>query len=1257
VFSERLVTTRRTLHAVSFALVLCLLRVPIAAAELRTTQPDEFFTSRFRELEKELTANIATPRAAATLYRLASLTDELPDLAALADLFARTASHPKASGDVKQLARAMLVNVRLAQGRADAAEAELQGLAFAREGWVIGGFDNEGGTGHKALFGPEQNGLDLKATYQGKEREISWRRLPALGPNGRIPVADLVRPTKNVSFYFLTSLEAPGADRAVLHFGTSGATKLWLNGQLIAEDADDHPARLDQRSLAVPLRKGSNTVLLKVSTLDEVPAVYLRASAMDGSALAKAKFVAPSPESLTSSAGSVTLAREVTPALQAAAYPDLTSQLAKLVEKSPKDAALREDYAMLLDERRPFDSKVQKARREQEVAAKLSPKNALTQSRLARLIEDDHNLRRQAFDAALSADPKFAPARTQLARHYLDRGLVRRGYDEAVRAAADMPGYVPGQLGLSSAMSTMGLEARARRLELQLAEQFPQSPSAQLAAARSERTLGRYPEALARYLKVIELRSNHMQARAELSSMLLDSGDLEGALAQLEASRASVPTSTALGLRIADLMSNNGRAKDALALYDRLQEVAPDDETILEARGQHQLRQGDTRAALADFSKAIAIKPQNPRLRELMRAVQPQDNFARPYLRDAVALAKANVHRMVSPDEDTLVLAQVVVTRVYPNGLSSVTRQLVAKAVTDRGVESLRGHGVYYSPGEKEVKVEASRVIKRDGSIVEAKSENDQQISDSYSGMYFDRRQRTVVFPTLEKGDVVEFTYREDDVSQQNMFADYFGDVEYLQGTSSRLDTEFVLIAPPERTFYWNEPTLPNVKQTRTTDKEGRQVLRWQATDVPRIDPEPKMPGWANVAAYLHVSTFKEWDDVAKFWWGLVKEQLHVTPEVAQAAEEAVAGVPSSDVNGRVRAVYNYVVTKTRYVGLEFGIHGFKPYKVDRILARRFGDCKDKASLMYAMLSHLGIDSRLVLLRMRHLGQLDPKPASLAVFNHAILYVPSLNLYLDGTAEFSGSSELPGSDQGAQVLVIESEGKVPSKLALTPVSVPAENVTSSQVRIALASDGSASMDGKNVIRGVAAQGYRRAYESETGRKERFEQNYSRSYPGAKVGTFEMSEPRAIEKPVETKYALSVPRLGRVEGGNLLFSPLGEPWRFAESNAPLSKRQYTVELGAPWRNEFSYDVALPAGYAVVDAPVQVEKTSPFGSYQYVMKPSPTGITVSGHIAFTVSQVTPDQYGAFRSFLEEVDRTFSRRFRLSQATASITSEAAR
>src|SRR3954463_14598607 len=168
------------------------------------------------------------------------------------------------------------------------------------------------------------------------------------------------------------------------------------------------------------------------------------------------------------------------------------------------------------------------------------------------------------------------------------------------------------------------------------------------------------------------------------------------------------------------------------------------------------------------------------------------------------------------------------------------------------------------------------------------------------------------------------------------------------------------------------------------------------------------------------------------------------------------------------------------------GVMGVGPFFLERHLTRRFGDCKDKASLMHAMLESIGIDSRLVLLRTRRMGNLDRGPASLAIFDHAILYVPKYDLYLDGTAEFHGSRELPGDDRGADALVIEPDGKG-AKLRRVPEGKASDNFDETRVRVALEADGSASIDLTARTSGPFTAELRRTFESPDERSHRAEE--------------------------------------------------------------------------------------------------------------------------------------------------------------------------
>ncbi len=120
------------------------------------------------------------------------------------------------------------------------------------------------------------------------------------------------------------------------------------------------------------------------------------------------------------------------------------------------------------------------------------------------------------------------------------------------------------------------------------------------------------------------------------------------------------------------------------------------------------------------------------------------------------------------------------------------------------------------------------------------------------------------------------------------------------------------------------------------------------------------MPGWAEVV-YRRCTCppTRRGTQVGRYWWGLVRDQLDAQRRAEEDGGEAAEGRgPQGRRRKVVAAIYDFVVTNTRYVALEFGIHGYKPYRVDRVLARRFGDCKDKASLIVAMLKVAGVDAR-----------------------------------------------------------------------------------------------------------------------------------------------------------------------------------------------------------------------------------------------------------------------------------------------------------
>jgi cellulose synthase operon protein C len=1208
-------------------LVALALLLPLAAL----AEPGD---DRAAALSGRLLGESRSARALPDLFRLYELREEVTDLTAFARIFDRVAADRSARADVRAAALELRAQLAVARGQLAQARAIVDRAAPVRTWAVIGPFENDGRTGLRAVYGPEKDGYHRAATYPGKGHEVSWRSLaPQLFPLGYVDLSAAIWPAHDSTVYAATAIRSPGARTAVLHLGASGATRVWVNGKLVREDTAVHPSRWDQGAFPVELRAGDNAVLVKVAHGVGKPGFSLRICDADDEPLPELARSARVPGDDKAALAGV---QEAPARRPAAKIPDTLGELREAARLHPEDARAQEDLAIVLAWRRPDDDGERLALHAQERASEAAPGDAEIELRLSRYEDRDGNRRRAALERALARSPDEASVLEALASQRLEHGDAWAAVRFAERARLAAPDQLQPMLTLARADEAVGLTARASLLRLEAGRRHPARAEARTAAAAAQRRLGRGPESEAELRAALAVRFDDAEARGDLTALLLDRGDLDGALRLMGDSIALDPASPYTRMRAAELLSQNGRSAEADRAYAELLDLAPDRPDVHEAAGKHRLRQHDDTAALASFSKALALKPQNPTLRELMRTVRPEEQYAAPYLYDATALAKAPSS---AAGDDVEILADLTVTRVFANGLSSRTRQLVLRALNQRGVDQSRWQSVQYSPDRQVVRIERARIVRKDGTVVESRSDGERNVSEPWYAMYYDLRSRVVGFPQLEPGDVIELVHRVDD-SGTNFFADYFGDFQYLQGYARKGIADYVLLGPPGRTFYTTATPLPRLSHTQGKLADGGTWQRWTARDVARVVPEPAMPGSSDLLAYVHVSTYKDWESVARFYWGLVKDQLRVTDEVRSAAAEAVQGIAPGDEQARIRAVYDYVVSRTRYVALEFGIHSFKPYPVETVLTRRFGDCKDKASLMHAMLEALGIDSRLVLLRTRRMGNLGAAPASLAVFDHAILYVPKYELYLDGTAEFHGSGELPPDDRGAEALVVEPDG-TGSRIRRTPDARPADNVDETRAKLAVRADGSATLDFTASARGPWTAELRRTFESPDERRARAEEQLARAaFPGVRVTAVEVSDPHDIESPFTARFQANAPAFATLSSGRLRFSPFGQQRSYVESYAQLSRRTLPQRLAAPQRLTVSAEIELPRGWSAA-VPDDASGEAPQGTWSVKYARDAERITANLALEIAGGVVTPQEYPAFRSFLAKLDRTLLRK----------------
>ncbi|MFO0609873.1 MAG: DUF3857 domain-containing protein [Polyangiales bacterium] len=1212
------------------ALAAAVLSLAAPASAQRT--PEEWMSAHARDA----LAQRAEARGALPLLRLRALRDHV-DPAALLERVHAVAAAPVMPAPRRALALHVESELRRDLGQTSAADAIAHRLGFITSWWVVGPFDNEGRAGLARAFGPEEDpvgALDAARAFEGRERPARWRRMPAVAVGGYVPLDAAVRPSVNVCAYAATAVRSAAAGPAVLWLGATGAVRASVNGATVFEDGAVRRAWPDRAGVTVRLRAGLNRVLLKVCTDERGLGFYARFTRPDGS---------PRPDVVAvDDPRAVPLDRPVRPAPGAPTpNPPAPQGVFEALQRAVTDAApprAAEDLARYLALTGSDDPAAPRAADLAERAAR-AQETADAWLLLADLTSD-RNRRLEALRRAYALAPRDAHVLTAVAH---ERRVGVRAeealpwLDEAQRLDPD---YALPRVERALTLDAAGLPLAALAEADAALALAPRSVAVLRARLQLAERAGQADVAQATRRAIVRLRDTDVEAHEGLARDARQTGDRAAARREAERILALRPESLSSYLRAAEYFEAIGEGGLAVGTLARAVEVCPDEASLWTAKGELEERLARRDDARASMRQALALRPQDASLRRHLEALEPaQARADEAAAEEPAAFLARRGEAGAAADYHLRALQELTVRTVYANGLSGNFRQVAYEVRDEQGAREGRAYAMQYDPLSQRFEMRGAWVHHADGSRDEGTQVEEFDVnSDPATRMYFSNRVVQVTFPRLAPGDVVEVRWRVDDVSSRNAFADYFGDLEVVQAGVPRARWSYVLRAPASRSFFVHAAALSDGRALRAEERdEGDvRVRSWTADDVPALPPEENSPGSTERAGYLHLSTYRSWEDVGRWYWGLVRDQLVADDRMRAAVREATRGL--TEPRDRVRAIYNWVISHTRYVALEFGIHGFKPYPVAQVCARGFGDCKDKASTIVAMLREAGVDASIALVRTRRNGRIDTSPASLAIFDHAIAYVPSLDLFLDGTAEHSAMDEFPTGDQGVMALVVNQRGE--ARLVETPVYTPDRNVTTVRAEVTLQANGGATAHVTQTERGPDAAGLRARLEAEATRVERVEDGLRDHFPGARVTAVRTGDLTRVDEPARVEYEAAIPVFGTRQGDSLLFAPV-IPMNLARSWAARSSRTRDVVLGTPSTWDETRTIRLPAGATVAETPPAARIESPFGRLEYTIEANGSELRVRRVLVLSRDRVTPQEYAAFRTFAQQVDDALARR----------------
>lgn len=526
-----------------------------------------------------------------------------------------------------------------------------------------------------------------------------------------------------------------------------------------------------------------------------------------------------------------------------------------------------------------------------------------------------------------------------------------------------------------------------------------------------------------------------------------------------------------------------------------------------------------------------------------------------------------------------------------------------------------RGHGtlpVYLNPDRK-IKNLHGWCIPAQGKDYEVKDKDAVEIAPDTEGgeLVSDTKYRVIRIPASDPGNIIGYEY---EVEERPLFLQ---DIWAFQEIDPVRESHYSLQLPPGWEYKASWLNHPEVTPTMA----GNNTWQWTVSDLKGIRKEAFMPPMRGVEGQMIVSFFTsggiaqnstiDWNMLGKWYSNLVGERLDASPEIKQE----VARLTSSKTSQvqKMQAIGGFVQHDIRYVAIELGIGGYQPHPATDVFSHHYGDCKDKATLVRSMLREIGVESFHVVINDRRGSVTGDMPAHNG-FNHVITAIklpddlndasliatmqhPKLGrlLFFDPTNDLIPFGQLPGYLQANYGLLVTPGGGELIELPQQPASM---NSIRRTAKLTLDPAGNLRGDVKELRLGQRAASERwrlRTVTKDVDRIKPIEELLSSSLANFHISHATLENLQQTDQPFGFNYTFESQNYAKNAGNLLLVRPRvmgNKGLGFLETKEP---RRFAIELDEPTRDTDTFEITIPAGYAVDDLPPPVDADFSFASY--------------------------------------------------------------
>jgi Flp pilus assembly protein TadD/transglutaminase-like putative cysteine protease len=547
---------------------------------------------------------------------------------------------------------------------------------------------------------------------------------------------------------------------------------------------------------------------------------------------------------------------------------------------------------------------------------------------------------------------------------------------------------------------------------------------------------------------------------------------------------------------------------------------------------------------------------------------------------------------------------------------------------SDAGLQALGELVFGYSDANEKMEVRSVVVHKADGTNVTAGPDAVKETTAPIARdapVYTDYKEKHITVPSLRPGDTLEYSIATQIVKA---FApnQFWFEHNFLEGTIV-LDEQLELNIPKGRTINLQSPEFRFEK----ADSGDRTIFRWKRSVPSRpTDDAKKKTDEANAKPpNVRATTFENWEEVARWYSQLEKGRTEPSPEIRAKTQELMQG-RTTELD-KIQALYDYVSKNIRYVSLSFGLSRYQPHAAAEVFTNQYGDCKDKHTLLAAMLEAAGIRSDAVLIPS--LRKLDVSLPSPSQFDHVITAVPVNGqlLWMDTTTEVAPFRLLAASLRNKSALLVPADGA--GKIVETPQDPPFLSTQRVEVDAQVSELGKLTSKLRYFVRGDNELALRIAFRRtpQTQWKELGQTVATLDGLHGEVTAVKPSDPSDTSKPFELDLDLAQPNYldwsSKKTKVALPLAAIGVPGIPEDNSAP-------IRLGSPLDVTVRLKLTLPENY-VAQPPVGVSVPRDYAEFKSSYRYEDHILTVARSLTFKVRDLPASRTSDYLAFARAVE----------------------